>query len=286
MMHKRVLLLGSTGLLGSKVNSILSKNSQIELITTSRYNNSSTLNFDPLSNSLQLLLDETRPDYVVNCIGIIPQGRNRSIRHYLEMFQINSIFARQLAQEARIRKIKVIQPQTNAVFSGRHGNYSESSLKSPRSIYALSKMFGETKLECQINLRCSIIGPEISGNSKSIYSWILSKPANTEITGFINHQWNGLTTLIFGRICEYLITVSPKIPSCLHLVPKNSVTKFELLQLIAKFNLRNDLKITPGIGKKTQDLRLITNYKDYNNYIWQGIGFASAPTIEEMLSLN
>lgn len=285
-MRKRVLLLGSTGLLGSKVSSILSKNVQIELVTTSRSDEKSTLEFNPFSNNLELLLDEIRPDYVVNCIGIIPQGRARTVKNYLEMIRINTLFARQLAQSADVRKIKVIQPQTDAVFSGRRGDYSESSPKSPRSIYALSKMLSETKLESQINLRCSIIGPETPGNLRSIYSWVLSRPTNSEIIGFTNHFWNGVTTSIFGRICEYLITNTPELPNTLHLVPNGSVTKFELIKLIAKHNSRSDLKISPDVNKRTRDLRLTSNYKDHNSLLWQGIGFIAIPTIEEMLSLE
>lgn len=283
-MKRRVLLLGSTGLLGSKVSSILAENNRIDLISTSR--NSTNLNFNPSSDSVDLLLDQTRPDYVVNCIGVIPQGRTRTINNYIEMFQVNTLFARELARSAGAREIKVIQPQTDGVFSGSHGGYSESSPKHPSSIYALSKLLGETKLEAQINLRCSIIGPEISGNPKSLFSWVLSKPSNSEIVGFTNHFWNGVTTPIFARICEYIIMNNIKIPNTLHLIPGNSVTKFELLELIAKYNSRDDLKIFPSNNKKTQDLRLTSNYMDYNRLLWRGIGFTSAPSIEEMLALD
>jgi dTDP-4-dehydrorhamnose reductase len=283
---RRVLLLGSTGLLGSKTSSILAENSDIELITTSRTGQKSTLKFNPLSNNIKLLLDETRPDFVVNCIGVIPQDRVRNIKNYIEMFKINASFARKLARAARVREIVVIQPQSDAVFSGRRGCYSETSSRRPRSMYGLSKLFGETKFEGQIKLRCSIIGPEISGNSKSIFSWALSKPLNSEISGFTNHFWNGVTTSIFGRVCEYLILGSPKIPSTLHLVPNDSVTKFELLRLIAKYNSRSDLKILPSVNKGMRDLRLTSNYKDYNILLWRGIGFTSSPTIEEMLALD
>ena len=285
-MTKRVLLLGSTGLLGSKVSSILSKNAQIELITTSRSDEKSTLKFNPISNSVDLLLDEIKPDFIVNCIGIIPQARARTIMNFVEMIRINTLFARKLARTASVRKIKVIQPQTDAVFSGRQGEYSEGSPKSPRSIYALSKMMSETKFESQINLRCSIIGPEIPGGSKSIFSWVLSRPANSEIVGFTNQFWNGVTTSIFGRICEYVISSRPELPNTLHVIPKDSVSKFELLKLIAKYNLRSDLKISPGVNKKLRDLRLTSNYRNHNILLWQGIGFISIPTIEEMLSLD
>ncbi len=285
-MKRRVLLLGSTGLLGSKTSSILAKNSDVELITTSRTGQESTLKFNPLANNIELLLDETRPDFVVNCIGVIPQARARNFKNYIEMFQINASFARKLARVARVREIVVIQPQTDAVFSGRRGGYSETSSRRPRSMYGLSKLLGETKFEGQINLRCSIIGPEISGNSKSIFSWALSKPQNTEISGFTNHFWNGVTTSIFGRICEYLIIASPKIPSALHLVPKDSVTKFELLKLIAKYNARGDLRISSSVNKRARDLRLASNHEDYNILLWRGIGFTSTPTIEEMLALD
>ncbi len=285
-MTKRVLLLGSTGLLGWKVSTILAENNQIELITTSRNDEKANLKFNPVSNNLELLLDETYPDFVVNCIGVIPQGRARSIENFIEMFQINTLFTRKLARAAMVRQIKVIQPQTNAVFSGRRGGYSENSVKCPRSLYALTKMLSETKFESQMNLRCSIIGPEISGKAKSIFSWALTKPPGADITGFTNDWWNGVTTTIFARICEYLIIGNPKIPSTLHLVPSDSVNKFELLHLIAKYNSRSDLNLVPSINKNKQDLRLTSIYEDSNIKIWQGIGFTSAPTIEKMISLS
>lgn len=285
-MTRRVLLLGSTGLLGSKVCSILAENNQIELITTSRNDEKSTLKFDPISNNLELLLDETSPDYVVNCLGIIPQDRARTIRNYIEMFQVNTFFARKLARAANVRGIKVIQPQTDGVFSGRRGGYSENSAKCPRSLYALSKILSETKFESQINLRCSFIGAELSGKTKSLLSWVISRPAGAEIFGFTNHWWNGVTTLIFAKVCEYLIISNPKVPHTLHLVPRNSVTKFELLELIAKYNSRSDLQVSPCVNRKTRDLRLTSIYEDSNILLWRGIGFTSAPTIEKMLALN
>ena len=285
-MKRRVLLLGSTGLLGSKVSAVLAENRQIELITTSRNEDTSSLRFNPILNNLESLLDKTCPDYVVNCIGVIPQGRERTIKDYVEMFQINTLFARRLAQTAKMREITVIQPQTDAVFWGRRGGYSENSTKCPTSMYAFSKMLSETKLANQLNLRCSIIGPELSGKTKSIFSWCLSNPKGSEILGFTNLWWNGVTTLVFARICEYLIISNSIIPSTLHIVPSDSVNKFELLQLIAKYNSRSDLKISPCVKRKSRDLRLTSVYESSNTLLWQSIGFTSAPTIAEMLALN
>ena len=277
-------MLGTNGLLGSKVSSFFAENNKIELITTSRNDEKSTLKFDPITDNLNLLLDVTCPDYVVNCIGVIPQGRARTIKTLIEMFQINTFFSRRLARAANDRKIGVIQPLSDGVFSGRRGGYAENSVKYPRSVYALSKLLGETKFEGQIGLRCSLIGPEISGNAKSIFSWVLSNPSNAKIPGYTNHWWNGVTTSIFARICEYLILENLKLPSSLHLIPNNSVSKFELLELIAKYNSRSDLTISPYVAKKNRDLRLTSIYEDSNIILWRGIGFVAAPTIEEMIA--
>jgi dTDP-4-dehydrorhamnose reductase len=279
-------VLGSTGLLGSKVSSLLAENNQIELITTSRNDEKSTLRFDPITDNLNLLLDETCPDYVVNCIGVIPQGRERTIKTLIDMFQINTFFSRRLARTANEREIGLIQPLTDGVFSCRRGGYTENSAKYPRSIYALSKLLGETKFEGQIGLRCSLIGPERTGNTKSIFSWLLSNPSNAKIPGFTNHWWNGVTTSIFARISEYLIIKNLDDPNTLHLIPSDSVNKFELLEFIAKYNSRTDLVIFPCADKKIRDLRLVSIYEDFNSILWKGIGFTTAPTIEEMIALS
>ena len=49
--------------------------------------------------------------------------------------------------------------------------------------------------------------------------------------GFKNHLWNGITTRHFGKIVSILITKNIKIPNMLHIVPSNTVNKFQLLKL-------------------------------------------------------
>jgi len=283
---KRILVLGSNGMLGSRVASILAENQDFELITTSRTETNSTKFFDAKVMSLDLLLDSIHPKFIINCIGINPHGRPRSFGNFLEMFNINTVFARKLSLIAEARNIKVIQPLTDGVFPGYRGGYSERSIKFPHSIYGISKMLGERKSKNQINLRCSLVGPELQGQSKSLFSWTISRPINSPVNGYANHYWNGITTSIFAKICEYIIISNPKMPPTLHVTPADSVTKFELLKLISASNQRTDLAIIPIKYGKGKDLRLVSIYKDENQILWNGIGFISTPTIAELIALS
>jgi len=55
------------------------------------------------------------------------------------------------------------------------------------------------------HLRASIIGPEPKAHV-SLLDWFLGQKKDAAVNGFTNHQWNGVTTLHFARLCHGIIT--------------------------------------------------------------------------------
>ena len=73
--------------------------------------------------------------------------------------------------------------------------------------------------------------------------WFLNNKQKINLKGFENHFWNGLTTNAFGEIIYTLIKHNIKIPNTIHIVPKDVVNKYDLLQMFnEKYNMKFKLK--------------------------------------------
>ena len=107
----RVLVLGMSGMLGSKMWEVLSANSQLEVFGTSR-NSLEKFNkryFDVHGASIYKLLKETKPDFVINCIGVIkPKIIENDFNSISVAIKVNSLFPIELINCAEKLKIKVI----------------------------------------------------------------------------------------------------------------------------------------------------------------------------------
>jgi hypothetical protein len=68
-----------------------------------------------------------------------------------------------------------------------------------------------------------------------------------------------------------------------HVVPRDSVSKAELLQLILKAFGRDDVTVAPEAAPVAIDRTLRTTYPELNRYLWSAAGYPVAPTIEEMV---
>lgn len=114
-MKKKVLVLGSTGMLGYGVSKTINSNDDFEIIYTSRKKNDSNY-FDVLNSNLNNL---PKTDYLINCIGVIKPNMNKSITNAIK---INSLFPHELSDYCINNNIKLIHISTDCVYSGRKHN--------------------------------------------------------------------------------------------------------------------------------------------------------------------
>lgn len=282
MAIKRVLLLGASGMLGHQIKVELENQEQINLVSTDRQKKPGRLFFDVLSHNIGALELE-KFDYVINCIGLIKQKiRDDSLKDLSRMIQINTVFSHQLAAESLKFGTKVIQICTDCVFSGDDGDYSETSQHSPNDQYGITKSLGESNLENVINIRCSIIGEELS-SKYSLYSWFSNLPEGEVANGYTNHSWNGVTTQVFAKIVCGLIVSDEPFHGMQHLIPFDKKTKFELLTEFNKKLGEKRITIQPFVSQESIDRTLITNHDDRNLMLWNLGGFKKPCEISEMI---
>jgi len=283
----KVAIIGTQGMLGSAVCRYLSeKTYQILEINSSGKTKSSNpvTQFDISVDEIEKLENNLKGiDFVINCAGLIKHKIDEnSIESLNNLIRINSLFPIQLTNLSHKLNFKVIQVATDCVYSGEKGNYSEGDNKDPVDYYGYSKVLGEHSDSKLITLRCSLVGREL--NSKvEFLEWVLSHSKEKEITGFTDHFWNGLTTLHFAKIINGIIEGNTFKAGTFHLVPSDSVSKFDLAKIILEYFERSDVKITQSQSIKAVNRILTTNYQEFNNDIWGNAGYNSPLTISEMV---
>jgi len=284
-----VLILGASGMLGSAVLKEFS-NFQGELIAATRAGTSLVagskvkfLKFDAATDNLDSAFSMPI-DYAINCIGIIKPYINDSDPKQTETaFAINGAFPNSLQAWATKRGAKVIQIATDCVFSGSKGKYLETNVHDALDVYGMSKSLGEAKGDSMMHLRVSIIGPEVDRNS-SLLEWVRNQPKNAEISGYTDHFWNGITSMHFAKIARGIIENDLFQAGVFHILPQDSTTKCELVNLIAKYLGRSDIKVNPTATGAIINRTLDTNFPAKNKRFWQAAGYDSPPTIERMVS--
>lgn len=235
---KKILILGGDGMLGHKAYQILSRDfdtfatvinfhdklRQIKIFDDKRiFNKVDAFNF----NLIEKIIIELRPDFIINCIGIIKQlkeSKNPKISIY-----INSLLPHLLAECCKKTDSKLIHISTDCVFSGKKGNYVEEDLSDAEDLYGKTKYLGEINYGTTLTLRTSIIGQELF-TSHALFEWFLSQK-NKSVNGYVNAIYTGLTTIAFCNEIKRIINEYPKLAGLYH-VSSEKIDKFQLLCLI------------------------------------------------------
>lgn len=264
----KIAVLGSTGMLGSML--VKHLNGDIE---TPKLDASIPFNTE---------LVKTLKDYqwIINAIGAIPQRCDDDFAFW----KVNAGFPWRLAKVSETLNVNVIQIATDCVYDGQRGDYTELDVPNPEKIKdAKQRIYGKTKLEGEVashnmsHIRCSIVGPETHG--KSLLSWFLSE---RKVTGFTNCQWNGVTTLHFAKVCQGIINYGLPMPHIHHLVPADSVSKYELLKLFKRYFATKTV-IEKGEALRGENRTLATVDPILNMKLWALAGYSKPPTIAQMI---
>jgi dTDP-4-dehydrorhamnose reductase len=237
----KVLILGGDGMLGHMAVKYFKSRGHLVFSTTrSPSMGEDQIYLDVLDKdfSLQRIVNDGlpldwKPDYIVNCIGVIKPYSEVNIENTIF---INSMFPHILARQGEECGIKVIHITTDCVYSGSEGSYNETSKFDPLDVYGKTKSLGEPK-NCFV-LRTSIIGPEKKGRL-SLLEWFFQQDGK-EVNGFDNHFWNGLTTLECSKVIEQIMEEG---------LFENG-TKHIFSTTVSKFDMLNEFKNVYGTNIK------------------------------------
>jgi dTDP-4-dehydrorhamnose reductase len=194
-------------------------------------------------NKLSHLLLRLKPNFVVNCIGVIKQ-RDEASSH-ISTITVNSLLPHQLAELCANWGGRLIHFSTDCVFSGLQGMYKEGDLSDAADLYGKTKFLGETTEANAVTIRTSIIGRELA-NHRSLLDWFLSNKGG-RVRGYRKSIYSGVTTNHLAEVVADIITRHPRLQG-LYQVASEPISKYDLLCLLREVYAL-DVAIDPVDGE-------------------------------------
>ena len=173
---KKILIIGSSGMLGNILVQYLSekKNLKVYGLQRSRSITTNKIKFFFVKkftkDKLFRVIKSIKPDFVINCAGLINHKIKKN--NIDEAFYINSDLPNLLAEGAKYFNFSLVHISTDCVFDGKKGNYTEKDLPNAKDIYGVSKSLGE--MAPSTIILTSIIGEELA-NQRSLLEWVRSE---------------------------------------------------------------------------------------------------------------
>ena len=268
-MKKKVLILGSTGLIGHQVYNYLKDNSEYELFNISyrKKLQDDTILLDIRDEKKFLeTIENIKPNIIVNCIGILIDGANKDPENAIF---INAYMPHRLKKLANEIDAKLIHISTDCVFSGdKKEPYIETDEKDGKDTYAKAKGLGEIIDNTNLTLRTSVIGPELKTDGEELFHWFMNQTG--AINGFTKAIWSGVTTLELAHAVKW--SIENNITGLYHITNNQAINKYELLSILKKYT-KKDINITAVNGKDV-DKSFMDTRKEINYII---------PTYDQML---
>lgn len=275
----KVLVLGSSGLIGSTTLRVISERSDWQVYGSIRSDSIrpflpmisadkliSNLDVDNFSSIIQTI-GEIRPDVVINCIGATKHKKEGNSP--INAIALNALLPHRLAQVCTLAGSRFIHISTDCVFSGKDGFYSESAFADADDVYGRSKALGEVTYGGALTLRTSTIGHELQSNY-GLLNWFLTQKASCK--GFNKAIFSGLPTVVFAQVVRDIVLKNNKLTGLYH-VAAQPINKYDLLKMIAnvykkEINIEVDDSL---IINRSLDASLFNQATGYNPPNWQDL---------------
>ncbi len=243
----RVLVLGHKGMLGRAVLAYLSNDPNLEVETN-------PFRFD--EESFTRSVQDTDADFIINCIGKIPQKNSTQEEYALLNIEL-PVFLESLGT-------RVIHPSTDCEFSGDltvGQAYLRTSLRDANDAYGTSKASISKRIEEEFSntkiIRTSIIGHE-TATAVALLDWFLSQTSS--VRGYTDHYWNGITTLEWAKQCHRLMNDWGNFPTLNQFGTEKHYSKYDVITL-ARDVYGKDIDIEPFATEKTVNKCLLSDVK-------------------------
>ncbi len=254
----KILVLGASGMAGHLVATYLvEQGHSVDTLSGKKRLDENTVIMDIMDKkAFDNFLISHKYDAIINCVGIlVKQSEERKdISTYL-----NSFLPHFLENKYRDSDTRIIHLSTDCVFSGKNPPYKEDSQYDGNLFYDRTKALGEIINDKDLTFRMSIIGPEIQEQGIGLFNWFMQQDGI--VHGYTASIWSGITTLQLAKGIDSAL--SQGLTGLYHLVPKESISKHDLLCLIKDIFKKDNIKILPEEGVVV-DKTLINTRADFD----------------------
>jgi len=274
----KVLVLGSDGLLGSRLLAELKPNRNLEAVGTSRHNSSDYF-FEFTVRNLINLVRTVKPDYIINCIAVTSSNSG-----WLKSIRVNSLLPITLALLSKFFSFQVIHFSTNAVFSGQGKINSESSLIFPKSKYAFTKAMGDISFFGSLIIRTSFVGDHSSStNSMDLVSRLKRERSGSIYKIEEDYYWNGVTVDVILALIRAFMVEGRRLNGVFHFFSVESLLRHQVVEMILEKVNKSNVKVSCVSPVFFKNFALSTEKKESHLWLWNLAGFKKVPTFRELL---
>ena len=232
MLNKKILITGSSGMLGSEIS--FSDKYNCNYISTSLnpiYKNHLRLDITN-SHNVKEILDKYKPDVIINCAAYTDVDKaenNKSIAHKINVEGLSNLI------KYSNHDTKIVQISTDYVFDGCNAPYFEDSNTFPLNYY------GKTKLEAEnlligSNRSFLILRPNVlfSYKGNNFFTFVYNMLCNNKKINIVDDQISNPTYVpSFSKIIHELILLENV--GVFHYGCNESISRYDFALKIADF---------------------------------------------------
>ena len=230
----RILVIGSSGMLGHMITSYLEELSyEITDISCTKKLRDKTILLDVLNtDKIESFFGNNKFDIIINCAALLVKQSEHNKKNAISL---NSWFPHYLEEKFKNTSTKIIQISTDAVFSHSNKCFYSYNICNPDTFYGQSKLLGELKNEKDLTIRSAFWGPDINESGGGLMNWFLQQ--KHDVKGFAFVKFNGITSLECAKFIEKAIIYN--YTGVYNLGASDVISKYELLSYISQmFNVQ------------------------------------------------
>jgi dTDP-4-dehydrorhamnose reductase len=251
MSPKRILVVGSNGLLGQKMAELLLRGSphtvllsSVENVPVAEYGSVPYRQLDITSKKeVRGTFAEWKPDIVVNCAAMTNVDACESERELA--WKINVSGVENLIDGARVQSATIVHLSTDYIFDGRSGPYTEQDRPNPLGYYGKSKLASENALRASgvpfLIARTMVLYGSGVAVRPNFVLWLIESLEQGTAVRIVDDQY-GNPTFVDDLAYGLLRAIELERTGIYHLAGREIVSRYEFaLRIAGVFNLDTSL---------------------------------------------
>lgn len=245
LIKKRILVIGSNGMLGQRTVEHFLSNEKIELLACSKNENvfGKTIQFEKADlinrDEIKKIILNFYPDFIINCAAYTNVDLSETERE--TAWKVNVKGVEYISEAARVIDAHIIHISTDYVFDGLKGPYAENSNVNPISYYGRTKLASENALKISgtVNtiLRTNVLYGHAKYGRPDFVRWVFNSLNSKKEIKIVTDQVNN-PTFIDDLVQAISKVVQFKKAGIYHIGGKNFINRYEFTKEIAEyFNL-------------------------------------------------
>jgi dTDP-4-dehydrorhamnose reductase len=242
IIKKRILVVGSNGMLGQSLCKFYSNQNNVRLLGCSVEDKSLVTGLDYLQcdvtkrNEIKKTILDFYPDYIINASAYTNVDKSETERELAWKVNVKGI--EYTAEAARVLDARIIHISTDYIFDGREGPYAENEKPHPLGYYARTKLASENALKMSgvlyTILRTNVLYGADSNGKTGFVRWLVNSLRDGKDVRIVTDQINNPTFVddlvqAINKVIEYNKT------GIYNIGGREFLSRFEFSEIIADY---------------------------------------------------